>query len=87
MAMISGTKVDATPKGAMYCPQCGTIDKPKTTTKGSFGIELILWLCMILPGALYSVWRLTTRGPACAKCGAKELIPPDSPRARQLRGI
>lgn len=53
-------------------------------TKGSLVIEIILWLLMILPGAIYTVWRLTTKAPACRECGSRELIPPDSPRALKL---
>jgi hypothetical protein len=87
MAMLQGSATQATPRGAMYCTQCGTIDKPKTETKGSLAIEIILWLLMILPGVIYTVWRLTTRGPVCRTCGAKEIIPPDSPRAKQLRAV
>jgi hypothetical protein len=87
MAMLTGSAAQTHPRGAMYCTQCGTIDKPKIETKGSLALEIILWLLMILPGVLYTVWRLTTRGPVCKACSSKDLIPPDSPRAKQLRGI
>ena len=65
----------------MYCQNCGSVGKPKRTTKGSLLIEIILWLMMILPGVLYTVWRLTTRTKACPKCKAPNMIPVDSPRA------
>jgi hypothetical protein len=68
--------------GEQYCPTCGTIATPKRTTKGSFWIELALWLLFLLPGFLYSLWRLTSRYDACPKCGAPGMIPTTSPRAR-----
>lgn len=42
----------------LICPNCGFSGCPKTITKGSFSVELILWLFFILPGVDYSVWRL-----------------------------
>ena len=33
----------------------------------------------------YTLFRLHSRAPVCANCGAPRLIPPDSPRARQDR--
>jgi hypothetical protein len=45
----------------MYCPNCGTWGSPKTYTKGSFALEVLLWLCLLVPGLLYSVWRLASR--------------------------
>lgn len=67
------------------CTQCGTLGKPKTVTRGSIVIEIALWLCLLVPGLIYSIWRLSTRGPTCRACGAaNSLVPPDSPRGRQL---
>ena len=49
-----------------------------------FGItELLLWLCGILPGLLYALWRLTTKDKICRVCGAPNLIPLGSPKARR----
>ena len=42
----------------------------KTVTRGSIWIEIILWLCLIVPGLIYSIWRLTTRRQVCSACGA-----------------
>lgn len=49
-------------------------------------VELFLWLCFLIPGVFYSIWRLTTRAQVCRSCGSHELIPPGSERARQLGG-
>ena len=40
----------------LICSTCGTVGKPKTVTRGSFFLEIILWLCLLLPGVLYTVW-------------------------------
>jgi ribosomal protein S27AE len=66
----------------MYCANCGSIAKPKKVTKGYFLIELFLWFLFILPGVLYSVWRLSTREKLCPRCSAPNMIPTDSPRAQ-----
>ena len=67
------------------CGSCGTIDNPKKHTKGSFLIEVILWLCFILPGLIYSIWRLTSKEVVCRTCKSKYLVPLDSPKGRALR--
>jgi hypothetical protein len=36
-----------------------------------------------MPGIVYSVWRVTSRYKACPACGAPNMIPLDSPRAKQ----
>lgn len=69
---------------ALYCLRCGTVAQPKSTTPGSMLAELILYLFLIIPGLLYSAWRLSARRNACPACGASDLIPPDSPRAKQI---
>lgn len=34
------------------CKDCGHVDIPKKIVKGSIGIELCLWLLIILPGLI-----------------------------------
>ena len=68
----------------MICPNCGNIGRPKTVVKGSILIEIILWCFFLVPGIIYSLWRLTTKHSACRYCGAPNLIPLDSPRGRGL---
>lgn len=74
---ISGT-------GTMICQNCGTRGEPKTITKGSTAIELILWLCFIIPGLIYSIWRLTTRQAGCPSCGQAGMIGVNTPNGRLL---
>lgn len=66
------------------CPNCGFSGCTKTITKGSFSVELILWLFFLLPGVIYSVWRLASRYEGCPSCGAANLVPVNSPRGKQL---
>ncbi len=66
----------------LYCQHCGTIGRPATRVKGSFLIEVALWLCFLVPGLIYSLWRLTTKEAVCPRCGAPNMIPTDSPKAR-----
>jgi hypothetical protein len=69
----------------LICSNCGTIGKPKTFTKGSILIEIFLWFCFLLPGLLYSIWRLTTRTKVCRSCGAKNMVPLNSPMGKKLQ--
>jgi len=66
------------------CVNCGHQGKPKLLTKGSFGIEIVLWICFIIPGLIYSIWRQTTKYPACPTCKSANLIPLDSPAAQKI---
>jgi ribosomal protein S27AE len=69
----------------IICSNCGTIGKLKKITKGSFFIEVILWLCLIIPGVIYSIWRLTTKHKVCSVCGSGNLIPLNSPAGLRLQ--
>ena len=69
----------------MICPDCGYQGKPKTKTKGSILIEIVLWLFLIVPGLVYSLWRHTSgRYKACPTCGGANMIPQNSPKGRKL---
>lgn len=66
-----------------YCTQCGSkFARPKTNTRGSFFIEIFLWLLLLIPGIIYSLWRLTTRYKSCPVCGSSQIIPTSSPAAQ-----
>jgi hypothetical protein len=73
-----------TATGKMICGRCGTRCDPCIAAKGSTLIEVVLWLCFILPGLIYSLWRLSTKRPVCPACGSEQLIPADSPKGRSL---
>jgi Ca2+/Na+ antiporter len=67
----------------LVCKSCGYLGKAKTVTKGSLGMEIVLWLFFIFPGVIYSIWRLSSKHKACPKCGNTTLIPYDSPMAQK----
>lgn len=66
------------------CGKCGTVAEPKRFTPGSILIEIVLWLCFLVPGLIYSLWRLSKRRDVCPSCGADELLQLDSPRGRAV---
>ena len=68
----------------MICRNCGHKGIPRRATPGSILIELILWICFIVPGLIYSIWRLTSKRSVCPRCEALYMIPLDSPIARKM---
>ena len=76
--------VKSSSNGGLICPHCGTRGNAKTITKGSLGIEVILWLCFIIPGLIYSIWRHASRFDGCTSCGQAGLISVTSPAGRLL---
>lgn len=66
------------------CKDCGYIDTPKNTLRGSFAMAVFLWLFGIIPGFIYTIWRLTTAYKGCRKCGRDSVIPLDSPEGLRL---
>jgi hypothetical protein len=69
----------------LFCTTCGHEGAAKMRTKGSIGIEILLWLCFLVPGLIYSLWRISSRHAVCASCGARTLVPTDSPMAKAQR--
>lgn len=53
-------------------------------SKGSILIELILWLFFILPGLIYSIWRISGRKIVCPKCEQSTLVPVNTPVGEKL---
>lgn len=70
----------------MICSRCGARGQPKNRVKGSFLIEVVLWLCFLVPGLIYSIWRLTSKAKVCPTCGAEAMIPLNSPMGQKLAG-
>ncbi|MFA7174107.1 MAG: hypothetical protein WC340_12000 [Kiritimatiellia bacterium] len=67
------------------CSNCGSYTNGTSHTKGYFVLEIILWLCWVIPGLLYTMWRLTTRGKVCHLCKCDTLTPVNSPMGRKLQ--
>lgn len=68
------------------CVKCGAVAEPKTITKGSLAIEIVMWLLLIVPGVIYSVWRISSRHEGCRVCGGVDLVPINSPKGQEIAG-
>jgi hypothetical protein len=66
---------------SMICNNCYYQGQPKSITKGSILIEILLWILFFPIGIIYSVWRLSSRYSGCPQCGASEMMPANSPKA------
>lgn len=84
-ASQAASRPPSVPVSHMFCTDCGHQGDPASNTPGSMGIELVLWLFFLIPGLVYSLWRLNKRHPACESCGSRNLIPPNSPKAVALK--
>jgi len=67
-------KNPVTLKNSIRCPQCGFEGQSETFTKGSFGLELVLWFLFIFPGLIYSIWRLSSRYKGCPSCKWEHVV-------------
>ena len=65
-----------------YCTSCGSVGKARVRNRGSSAIEIILWLCLLVPGFLYTLWRMGRKDRYCRACQAPNPIPANSPLAR-----
>lgn len=69
----------------VICKGCGESGgNVKMRTPGSTLIELVLWICLVVPGLVYSIWRHSKRHRVCPRCGSADVIPVDSPIGRKL---
>lgn len=67
-----------------YCTACGSVFRyPKKMTRGNILIEIILWLFLLIPGLIYTIWRLSTKYKVCPSCKAPTIIPANSPIAQK----
>lgn len=69
----------------VHCMTCGSEGRAQTRTRGSLALEIVLWCLVIVPGLIYSVWRVSSRRRVCATCGAENIVPLDTPAARGHR--
>lgn len=68
-----------------YCNKCKHYT-PKGLMKGSGWIELILYLCYLVPGIIYSIWRRSGQPNVCPFCKTEGLIPILSPQPASQAG-
>ena len=68
------------------CSTCGYKDKPHMYKKGKRSLEIILWVCGILPGVGYTIWRNYTAIPICPICDTATMISISTPHGQNLAG-
>lgn len=68
----------------VICDRCETLTKPDKFVPGHFLVEVALWLCFLLPGVLYSLWRFTNKRLVCSACGSDQLVPLTSPKGKRI---
>jgi len=68
--------------GAQICPNCRYVGEARMNGNGA--VELILWLFLLVPGLIYSLWRRTSARHGCPKCAAPNMVPLETPRGREL---
>ena len=56
------------------CPNCKYEGRGEFKTKGSFAVEVILWLLLLVPGLIYSVWRLSNKRWVCPQCNFNHVV-------------
>ena len=66
------------------CTRCESIGTGKSKVNGNIAIEIVLWLCFIIPGLIYTIWRSYSRHRVCAQCGSADLVPIDSPLGERI---
>lgn len=66
------------------CTNCGHVGQEMTFTKGSFIMEVVLWLFFLVPGLIYSIWRLSSRTKGCPSCGKPNMVPVNSPVGKKM---
>lgn len=66
------------------CATCGTPGDAVEQKKGSFAVELVLWLLFCFPGIIYSVWRMSNLDNVCRVCNSQTMIPLGTPRGEKL---
>jgi hypothetical protein len=71
-------------KPRVICANCGQIGKTRINTPGSGVLEILLWVLFLLPGMIYTAWRLNKRRELCRACGSADVIPLSTPRGKLL---
>jgi hypothetical protein len=74
---------------AMICKNCNSVGPPKILRRGTLSLELLLWMCLLVPGFIYSAWRLMNKYKTCSSCGSSKVTdfePSRPPETRRKSG-
>jgi len=83
--VVEGLRDHLDERGArdQICCDCGYRGMPLTKLYGRLCAEILLGALLIVPGYIYSVWRINTRYPRCATCGSSRAVPASSTIGRR----
>ena len=56
------------------CSSCGYEGKAKRRKRGSAALEWALWLTLLFPGPLYSIWRRVGVSKECPHCRKETML-------------
>jgi hypothetical protein len=79
MNSFADTDKQCIPQYEKICRQCGTLNDGETALPGHGWIEAILWLCYLVPGLIYSIWRRSKKQAVCVACGSRDLVQVGTP--------
>ena len=66
------------------CADCGSTEPAVKASRGSGWVELFLYVLMIIPGVIYSLWRRARSRFVCSYCGNPSMVPVHDPRAQKI---
>lgn len=72
------------PAHVAVCTTCEQIGRATPKLRGSGAIEVVLWLFLLVPGLIYSIWRRSSPPLVCGACGAETLVSGNSPKGARI---
>ena len=69
-------------KSDYVCNECEYIGRGRP--QGSMTMEIFLWVCFIVPGIFYSLWRISQPRNVCPECGHKNMIPIKTTKGKKM---
>lgn len=75
------------PRPKYVCSSCSYKDKPIIYKRGSGTLEIVLWICGIIPGILYTAWRNYTAIMVCPNCETASMISTKTSYGQRLAGF
>lgn len=56
------------------CPNCDYVGEGRVRVYGSMLIEIILWMFLVIPGLIYSIWRMSNTRIICSQCEFQNVV-------------
>lgn len=61
----------------LICSQCGYVGQKERFSRGNYKLEILLWIMLFVPGAIYTTWRFFNEFHACPVCKNEAMTPLD----------